>query len=132
KNVERQGRSIALLGMAGSAGIAAASLVAAGINDLAGWRLAFAIPGGVAVALGLALLAAYATGRVADRDGDLVQQPDAGAGDVRRAFLVLIVTMTLASLSYQAFATMLPKWIGREIGVTLGQGLFGLGALVTA
>lgn len=132
KNVERQGRSIALLGMAGSAGIAAASLVAAGINDLAGWRLAFAVPGGVAVGLGLVLAGAYVTGRVRDRDSDVVQQPEPLRSDVRRAFLVLIVTMTLASLSYQAFATMLPKWIGREIGSALGDGLLGLGALVTA
>lgn len=131
KNVERQGRSIAILGICGSAGIAAASLVAAGINDLAGWRAAFMVPGAVAIAAGMALAGAYATGRVVDRDSDLVPQPDADRGSVRRAFIVLVITMTLTSLSYQAFSTMLPKWIGRELGGDLGKGLLGLGALVT-
>jgi len=131
KNVERRGRSIAILGISGSFGIAIASLVAAGITDLAGWRAAFVIPGGLAVAVGLGLLAAYMAGVVTDRTTDVAQQPDPDRGDVRRAFVVLIVTMTLTSLTYQAFATMLPKWIGREIGGDLGQGLTGLGALLT-
>lgn len=131
KNVHRQGRSLAILGICGSVGIAAASLVAASINDLAGWRAAFAIPGAAAIAVGMALATAYATGHVVDRSSDVARQPDPERGDVRRAFAVLVVTMTLMSLSYQAFATMLPKWIGREIGTELGQGLMGLGALVT-
>lgn len=131
KNVARQGRSLAVLGISGSVGIAAASLVAASINDVAGWRAAFVIPGAAAIAVGIALLAAYVTGRVVDRTGDVAVQPDPHRNDVRRAFAVLVVTMTLMSLSYQAFATMLPKWIGREIGTGLGQGLMGLGALVT-
>lgn len=131
KNVERQGRSIAILGICGSAGIAAASLVAAGINDIAGWRTAFAIPGGAAIAVGLALATAYATGRIVDRKGDVARQPEPDRGAARRAFMVLVVSMTLTSLCYQAFSTMLPKWIGREVGGQLGQGLVGLGALVT-
>lgn len=131
KNVARRGRSIAVLGISGSIGIALASLVAAGIADIAGWRAAFAIPGALAVVAGLALLGAYATGRVADRSGDFAATPDPDRRDVRRAFVVLIITMTLMSVVYQAFTTMLPKWIGREIGSQLGQGLTGLGALVT-
>ncbi len=131
RNVERQGRAIAILGISGSSGIAAASLVAAGINDIAGWRAAFAIPGAAAIVVGLALAAAYATGRIVDRSTDLARQPEPDRRDVRRAFLALVVSMTLTSLCYQAFATMLPKWIGREIGASLGQGLLGLGALVT-
>ena len=131
KNVQRQGRSIAILGISGSSGIAAASLVAAGINDLAGWRAAFMVPGAVTVVAGLALIVAYVSGRIVDRDSDFASQPEPDRQDARRAFIVLVVTMTLTSLTYQAFATMLPKWIGREIGADLGQGLFGLGALVT-
>lgn len=131
KNVERQGRSIAILGICGSAGIAVASLVAAGINDVAGWRAAFAMPGIAAIAVGVVLAVAFATGRIVDRDSDLVRQPEADRGAVRRAFIVLVITMTLTSLSYQAFSTMLPKWIGRELSAGLGQGLLGLGALVT-
>src|SRR5204863_252524 len=47
-----------------------------------------------------------------------------------RAFAGLVVTMALTSLLYQAFSTMLPKWIEREIGPQLGTGLVGLGLLV--
>jgi MFS transporter, FSR family, fosmidomycin resistance protein len=131
KNVTRRGRSIAILGICGSIGIALASLVAAGINDLAGWRAAFTVPGMMAIGVGLALLAAYATGRIVDRDTDVAIEAEPNRSDVRRAFIVLVVTMTLTSLVYQSFSTMLPKWIGRELGGDLGQGLFGLGALVT-
>jgi len=90
KNVTRQGRSIAILGICGSSGIAAASLVAAGINDIAGWRAAFAVPGIAAIGVGIALAIAYAGGRIVDRDSDVAVQPDPDRSDVRRAFIALV------------------------------------------
>jgi MFS transporter, FSR family, fosmidomycin resistance protein len=132
KNVERRGRSIAILGICGSIGGAVASLVAGVLADLAGWRAAFIVPGAVTIAIGAALAWAYAAGAVVDRDGDVVPTPEPHRGDLRRAFAALAVTMSLTTLAYYAFTIMLPKWIEREMGWALGEGVLGIGALVTA
>lgn len=132
KNVRRRGRSIAVLGICGSIGAAVASLIAGALADVAGWRVAFVVPGVIAVLVGLALTVSYATRRVVDRRDDLAPSPEPDKRDVRRAFVVLVVTVSLTTLAYYAFTTMLPKWIEREIGAALGEGLIGIGALVTA
>jgi MFS family permease len=131
KNVRRRGSSIAAVGIAGSIGVAVSSLVAGGLADVAGWRVAFVLPGLLTVAVGIALAAAYATGRVVDRTEDLAPVAPPAAGDVRRAFLALVVCMALTTLAYHAFSTMLPKWMEREVGGWLGGSLTALGALVT-
>lgn len=132
RNVRERGRSIAIVGICGSVGIALASLVAGGISDLAGWRAAFIVPSALMVLLGLTLLGFYVTRRVVDRDTDFAAVADPGRSDVRRVFLVLVVTMSLTSIAYHAFSALLPKWIEREVGAMLGTGLVRIGALVTA
>lgn len=132
KNVRRRGRSIAVLGICGSIGAAVASLIAGALADIAGWRIAFVLPGAVALLVGVALFASYATGRVIDRSDDLAPTPDPDKRDVRRAFFVLVVTVSLTTLAYYAFTALLPKWIEREVGAALGEGLIGIGALVTS
>lgn len=131
KNASRQGRAIATVGIAGSVGVALASLVAAGLADLAGWRAAFLVPGILTIGAGLALTLLYVSGRVVDRAADVSPSSSAAAAEVRRAFMALIVSMAIGSLVYQAFSTMLPKWIEVEIGAALGGGLIGIGAIVS-
>ena len=131
KHTTTRGRALAVLGICGSLGAAVASLVAGGLADLFDWRLAFVIPGAGTFATGLALLWAYARGRVADRRGDVQAQAEPSRRDLRQAFAVLAVTMSLTTVVYYAFITMLPKWLDRELGAALGEGLLGLGALVT-
>jgi FSR family fosmidomycin resistance protein-like MFS transporter len=130
KHARKRGQAIATVGISGSLGVALAAAVAGALSDLSSWRAAFIVPGGVTVVAGLALLAAYARGSIVDRAADRVASPPVSAADVRRAFAGLVVAMALTSLSYQAFSTMLPKWIEREIGAALGTGLVGLGVVV--
>jgi MFS transporter, FSR family, fosmidomycin resistance protein len=130
KHATKRGQTIALAGISGSIGVALAAAVAGALSDLSGWRSAFIVPGAVTVLAGLALIAAYARGSIVDRTTDRVPSPPVAAAEVRRAFASLIVAMALTSLTYQAFSTMLPKWIEREIGAQLGTGLIGLGLLV--
>ena len=132
KNVTRRGRSIATLGIAGSIGAAVASVIAGGLADVIDWRFAFIIPGAISIGIGLALLAAYATGHVVDRGDDLAPQPDASRSDMRRALFALLTTTTALAIAYYAITTMLPKWIEREVGGDLGEGLAGIGLLATA
>ncbi len=131
KHATVRGRSIAVLGIWGSIGGAAASLIAASLADLFDWRMAFVLPGALAVLAGCGLTWAVATGRIVDRDSDALTEPEPSKGDVRQAFAVLAVTMSLTTVMYYAFTTMLPKWLEREVGASLGDGLFGIGAVVT-
>lgn len=132
KNVAQRGRSIAIVGICGSTGIALASLAAGGLADLASWRAAFIVPSALMILLGTALLATYLAGKIVDRDADFSAAAEPARTDVRRVLWVLVVTMTLTSIAYHAFSALLPKWIEREIGSQLGgSGLTRIGALVT-
>ncbi len=131
KNVQRRGRSIATVGIAGSIGVALASVVAGGLTDLASWRVAFIVPGAITIVAGLLLAVAYATGRVVDRASDLAPTEAPHKQDVMRAFFVLVISMALTTVAWHAFGTLLPKWMEREVGSFLGSGLSGVGALVT-
>jgi MFS family permease len=132
KNVTRRGRAIATLGISGSIGAAVASLIAGGLADAVDWRFAFVLPGAITVAIGLGLLFAYVTGQVVDRHDDAAPEPDASRSDVRRALFALLTTTTALAIAYYAITTMLPKWIEREVGADLGEGLAGIGLLATA
>ena len=132
KNARARGKAIAVVGLCGGVGAALASLIAGGLTDLLSWRAAFMIPGGLSILLGLALLWLFLSGAVIDRQRDALAQAEPTRGEVKRAFAVLALTMSLTTVVYYAFTTMLPKWLDRAVGAHLGEGLIGLGALVTA
>ena len=135
KHARARGKVVAVLGVCGSIGAAFASLVAASLADLFDWRWAFVLPGALSIVAGLALAWAFLSGRVVDRKSDALPAPEPTRGDVRRAFAVLIVTMSLTTVAYYAFTTMLPKWLEIEVGPLLdaisGDRLLAIGALVT-
>jgi len=131
KHAARRGRAIAIVGISGGIGGALASTVAGLLADLAGWRTAFIVPGALALAVGVALAVCWRLGLVVDRTGDAAPEPEPARGDVRRAFAVLVVTMSLTSLAYHAFSTMLPKWVARELWPGADGNLTSIGALVS-
>jgi MFS family permease len=131
KNAMARGRAIAIVGVCGAVGVALASLVAAVLTDLGGWRLAFILPGMLTFSAGMALIWFYATGGVVDRRVDAHPIPDPDPTARRNTAIILVMTMCLTSIVWHAFATMLPKWLSLELASSLGQGLTGLGALVT-
>jgi MFS family permease len=130
KHAAHRGRAIAVVGISGSIGVALASTIAGGIADLGGWRMAFILPGTLALGGGVALALLRLRGRANDRDSDAAPAAEPDRRDIKRAFLVLVVTMTLTSLMYTAFGTMLPKWMAREIPA-LGSSLTAVGLVVT-
>lgn len=132
KNAAARGKAMGILGVCGGIGAALAALIAGGLNDLFDWRAAFMVPGVISLALGSALLGLFLAGEIRDRDDDRQPQPEPGTRDVRRAFAVLALTLSLTTVIYTAFTTMLPKWLDQAVGAALGDGLIGLGALVTA
>lgn len=129
-NAHQQGRAIALVGFCGGVGVAAASLVAGGLTDLAGWRSAFIVPGLVMVAVGAVLAIGIVRGAVPERALDIAGAATSGRGSMRSAVVVLMVAMCLHAVAWHAYTTMLPKWLGREVAGLLGPSLASLGLLV--
>lgn len=131
-NARARGKAIGALGIFGGLGTAVAALIAGSLTDLVSWRAAFIVPGLVAVAAGLYLLMLLTKGHIVERKQDIQPQPEPSRAEVRRAFAALAVTMSLTTVIYHAFTTMLPKWLDVELGALLGQGLLGLGAVIMA
>lgn len=127
-----QGKSLGLNGVFGAVGVASAGLVAGALIDLFSWRAAFIVPGVVCVATGLGLWLAAARGLVVEGTPDSRPHKAAARGEVLRVFLVLVLTMTVMGLIFQATQAALPKVFDLRLRDLAGEGAFGVGALVAA
>ncbi len=133
ENARQRGRVLAWNGIFGSMGLAAASTVAGTLTALGGWRAAFIVPGLIAIGFGAALAVL-----VRRKPAHPVHHHAAAAAiapepaDIRRAFIVLSITMTAAGLVWQALTVSLPKlYDERLIGLVHGN-IAGTGAFVSA
>jgi MFS family permease len=113
---DARGRLMGILGIAGSIGVACAAVIAGGLAEVAGWRMAMILPGIVTIIAGLALLFCLLTGRVATSNHQLGQEAaQAAAAEAARipwgVLIVLAITFMLGSIAYTAYSTALPKWL---------------------
>jgi MFS family permease len=113
---DARGRLMGILGIAGSIGVACAAVIAGGLAEAAGWRMAMILPGIVTIIAGLALLFCLLAGRVAASNHqpgqDAAQAAAAEAARIPWGVLsVLAITFMLGSIAYTAYATALPKWL---------------------
>jgi FSR family fosmidomycin resistance protein-like MFS transporter len=113
---DARGRLMGILGIAGSIGVACAAVIAGGLAEIAGWRMAMILPGIVTIIAGLALLFCLLTGRVAASNHQPGQDAaQAAAAEAARipwgVLIVLAITFMLGSIAYTAYATALPKWL---------------------
>ena len=113
---DARGRLMGILGIAGSIGVACAAVIAGGLAEVAGWRMAMILPGVVTIIAGLALLFCLLTGRVAASNHQPGQEAaQAAAAEAARipwgVLIVLAITFMLGSIAYTAYATALPKWL---------------------
>ena len=127
----KRGRTMGIVGICGSLGVAVAATIAASLTDWFDWRAAFLVPGVVSILAGVALGAAIALGIVVDRDVDRVPHPAPERADLKRAFIVLTVTMVCGGLIFNAMQTALPKWFDEEMTGLTGGAMLGVGGLVT-
>ena len=130
RHARARGKALGINGVFGSAGVAAAGLVSGALIDLAGWRAAFFVPGAIAIVLGLALAVCLKIGVVGDRPIRRDDGPSASRGQMVREFVVLVVAMIGGGLIYQATQTALPKFFEERMGALVGDGTFGIGAMV--
>ena len=113
---DARGRLMGILGIAGSIGVACAAVIAGGLAEIAGWRMAMILPGVVTIIAGLALLFCLLTGRVAASNHQPGQEAaQAAAAEAARipwgVLIVLAITFMLGSIAYTAYSTALPKWL---------------------
>ncbi|MCZ8279063.1 MAG: MFS transporter [Acetobacteraceae bacterium] len=113
---DARGRLMGILGIAGSIGVASAAVIAGGLAEIAGWRMAMIIPGIITIIAGLALLFCLITGRISASN----HQPGTEAAQTAAAeaaripwgvLFVLAITFMLGSIAYTAYSTALPKWL---------------------
>jgi MFS transporter, FSR family, fosmidomycin resistance protein len=133
RKVANRGRALGWNGVFGSIGVGLAPLLASGLTDLWSWRVAFIVPGVVSIAVGLGLWVLIATGRMVDEKGPTSTAPsEASKGDMKRGALLLLITVSCTGLIYQATSFALPKMFETRLSDYLGEGLLGIGALVSA
>ncbi|MDP6707962.1 MAG: MFS transporter [Alphaproteobacteria bacterium] len=131
KHAVNRGRALGFNGVLGSFGTALAALVAGGLAELAGWRAAFIVPGVISIIVGLGLILTLRLGWIVERADDAAPQPTSSAGDIKRVFAVLAVTVVVAGLVYQAMSYALPKIFEERLADMVGSSLIGIGGLVS-
>jgi FSR family fosmidomycin resistance protein-like MFS transporter len=115
RNATGQGKVIGLVGLFGSLGFALSAPIAGALAGVS-WRLAFLLPGGLSIVLGLAVWMLKHEGLVLERRTDLQRRAAApSAQAMMRAFYPLSLAMLLFSVIYAAFTTALPKWLSQTL-----------------
>ena len=132
RRVLNRGKALGLNGVFGSIGVGMAPVLAAALTDYWSWRVAFIAPGLISILIGCVLAIMYFKGVVVD--GETVnetERPEASKNDMKRGVLLLLVTVACTGLIYQATSFVLPKLIEVRLSGVLGDGLLGVGAIVS-
>jgi MFS family permease len=130
RNAASRGIVLGINGVFGSVGIASSGLLAGGLIDLFGWRAAFIVPGVISLVTGLALLVCLRLGLVEEGGRDRNPDPPPSRGDMVRVFTILLLTMFLMGLVFQATQAALPKVFDLRLRDIAGEGAFGIGVIV--
>ncbi len=132
RNAVNRGRVLGWNGIFGSLGVGVASFVAGGLTDLWSWRAAFIVPGACCMALGVGLLFLVRGRHVVALKTDRKPVPEPERSDVRRAFIVLSITMLCAGIMWQMLTVALPKIFElRLTDLTGGGGTAATGKFVS-
>lgn len=130
RHAENRGRMLGWNGIFGSLGVGAGPLVAAGLTTLWGWRAAFLVPGFCCLVLGAALAWLVRGSSVVSIATDRRPHPEPDTADMRRAFVLLSVTMLATGIVFQALSNALPKIFEQRLPGLTDGGLMGTGGLV--
>ncbi|MEQ8441994.1 MAG: MFS transporter [Alphaproteobacteria bacterium] len=137
----RTGMRLAVNGIFGGLGAAGAAMITGWLIEGFGWRGAFAIPGTVCLAIGIAMLYSLCTGRIAEGakvSAERAAQADSGGN--LKAVAVMLIPMFVLGLIYNTVQNVMPKLfeermvdlLGGEIGLvgtTVGV-VYGAGAVM--
>ena len=126
---EKTGIPLAINGVFGNLGVAAAALLTGLLIDSGGWRSAFVLPGIVSIGLGAAYAAFLRSGRggTDGQRGDAAARPAAGGASSigRRTFLrvlsVIVFTTAIGGLIFQSTTFALPKVFDERLAGLAGS-----------
>ncbi|MHA1601155.1 MAG: MFS transporter, partial [Alphaproteobacteria bacterium] len=125
-----RGKALGVNGIFGSIGIAASGLVAGALIDLYGWRAAFIVPGAISLATGVALTVCLRMGLVVEGEAVASKEAPAARGEMLRAFLILLLTMVIMGVVFQATQAAMPKVFDLRLRDIAGDGALGIGVIV--
>ena len=132
RTINNRGKALGINGVFGSAGMGIAPIMAGILTDLFSWRAAFIIPGIFCVAIGVILLIFSFKGLIQEYEPEVERDiPESPEGDMKKGILLLLFTVACTGLIYQATSFMLPKLIEMRLSDFLGDGLIGVGAMVS-
>ena len=110
KHSEKRGRALGVSGLFGSLGTAAAAIVAGTLAELVSWRAAFILPGIVVMAMGVWFVFYLRAGVIHDHDSVVEDhEPEPSTGEMKRAFVTLLMTVVCVGLIFQGTTVVLPK-----------------------
>ncbi len=110
EEASRVGRALAINGVWGNMGVAAAALTTGAIADIYGWRMAFIIPGIVSIGVGMLYGLHLLKGTGVDGSGAKKKiAADVPVSVQQRVFLFLIIAPLVGGLIFNATTISLPK-----------------------
>jgi MFS transporter, FSR family, fosmidomycin resistance protein len=126
----KKGKALAVNGIFGSFGGAGAAIVSGFLIDTISWQAAFIIPGCIIVAFGVVMLGMIRQRRPLDSVIEAGDHQNNGNAPLVRIFGILMLSMFISGLIYNGTQTALPKVFELRDNGMLGDGVFGLGAVV--
>ena len=129
---EKRGRSLGVSGLFGSLGTAAAAIVAGTLADLVSWRAAFIVPGVLVMVMGVVFLFYMRAGVIGDHDAVAKdREPEPSAGEMKRAFITLLMTVVCVGMIFQGTTVVLPKIFSERLLVGVPDSAMTAGFLVS-
>jgi MFS family permease len=129
KDQKRLGRALGWNGLCGNLGVAFAALSAGALSDLAGWRAAYAVPGAIAIAIGVIFAwlvpSVPAPARTVVGGTRRVTHDD----ETRRVFVLLTIATICGAVVFNATTIAMPKLFDVRL-IALVHTTFGVGLLV--
>jgi FSR family fosmidomycin resistance protein-like MFS transporter len=131
RNAHNRGKVLGINGIFGGLGSALGGIVAGALADAFGWQAAFLAPGVLVLLTGMVFLVSLARRHVVEIKEDLKPTPPPSRGETWRAGIILTLTMLCTGMVYQVTMPALPKMFEARLGDYLGEGLLGVGLMVT-
>lgn len=131
-STENTGKKLALNGLFGGLGVAAAGGISGWILVSSGWRLAFFIPGTLCLICGLVMWWLYRQGRFENTPGTDSSRPESVIEPTteRNGFVVLLLPMFSIGLIYTSIQALMPKLFEEQAVSLLSGNLALIGSLV--
>lgn len=105
----KPGMRLAVNGLAGGLGAAAAAVLSGWLIELSGWRGAFLIPGVLCFAIGVAMLVAWCGGWIDEGAGSGKKAGGIGKDGNLKAVALMLVPMFVLGLIYNTTQNAMPK-----------------------